>query len=320
MVKGVKDDPENPALRGFSRDLLGYGANPPRVEWPGGARVAVSFVLNIEEGSEQRTTRGDPVNEAIYDMIDVRNDGPNLTMESHFDYGARAGYWRIVRLLDRFGVTCTFNACAEALELTPWIAEDCVRRGYEVSCHGERWLTHAGMTREQEQASIRRAVARIAAVAGVRPVGWHTRCPHTEHTRALLVEEGGFSYDSDAYDDDLPYLVDVGGVRHVVLPYSLDTNDMRFQRPESPFVTARAFAEYVNDAFDWLWREGEEQPRMMTIGLHTRIIGRPARIAGLEAVLAHMAERGGAWFATRADIAAHWRRSFPDLVLPSVRT
>jgi peptidoglycan/xylan/chitin deacetylase (PgdA/CDA1 family) len=301
------------------RDLYGYGPSPPRVTWPGGARVAVSFVLNIEEGSEQRTTRGDPVNESVYDMIDLRNDGPNLTMESHFDYGARAGYWRIARVLERFGATCTVNACAEALELTPWIARDCVDRGYEISCHGERWLTHAGMSREEERASIRRSVARIAAVAGVRPVGWHTRCPHTEHTRELLVEEGGFLYDSDAYDDDLPSIVQVRNQRHVVLPYSLDTNDMRFQRPDSPFVTAKAFAEYVNDAFDCLWREGEDVPRMMTIGLHTRTIGRPARIAGLEAVLEHMAARGGAWITTRAAIAEHWRASFPDLVLPLPR-
>lgn len=298
------------------RDLYGYGATPPRVGWPDDARVAVSFVLNIEEGSELRTTRGDPVNEAIYDMIEMRNQGPNLTMESHFDYGARAGYWRIVRVLERFGATCTVNACAEALELTPWIARDCVDRGYEISCHGERWLTHADMTPEDERASIDRAVARIAAVAGVRPVGWHTRCPHTAHTRALLVEEGGFLYDSDAYDDDLPSFVKVGDRRHVVVPYSLDTNDMRFQRPDSPFVTAGAFADYVNDAFDWLWREGEDVPRMMTIGLHTRIIGRPARIRGLEAVLEHMASRGGAWIATRAAIAEHWRAHAPDLVLP----
>ncbi len=310
MVKAVKGNDR------AHRDLYGYGPTPPRVTWPGGARVAVSLVLNIEEGSEQRTTRGDPVNEPVYDMIDVRNDGPNLTMESHFDYGARAGYWRIMRVLEQFGATCTVNACAEALELTPWIARDCVRRGYEISCHGERWLSHAGMSREQERASIARSVARIAAVAGVRPVGWHTRCPHTEHTRELLVEEGGFTYDSDAYDDDLPSIVEIGGKRHVVLPYSLDTNDMRFQRPDSPFVRAKDFADYVNDAFDWLWREGEDVPRMMTIGLHTRTIGRPARIAGLESILEHMTSRGGAWIATRAAIADHWRTAFPELVLP----
>jgi len=304
---------------GHGRDLYGYGPTPPRVTWPGKARVAVSFVLNIEEGSEQRTTRGDPVNETVYDMIEERNHSPNLTMESHFDYGARAGYWRIVRVLERFGATCTVNACAEALELTPWIARDCVDRGYEIACHGERWLSHAGMTREEERASIARSVARIEAVAGVRPIGWHTRCPHTEHTRELLVQEGGFAYDSDAYDDDLPSIVEVDGKHHVVLPYSLDTNDMRFQRPESPFVRASDFADYVNDAFDWLWREGEDVPKMMTIGLHTRTIGRPARIAGLEAVLEHMTKRGGAWIATRADIADHWRAAVPTLVLPLAR-
>jgi peptidoglycan/xylan/chitin deacetylase (PgdA/CDA1 family) len=289
-----------------SRDLRGYGGNPPHAHWPGGARVAVSLVLNIEEGSELRVTRGDPRNEHVYDMVERIDAAPNLTMESHFDYGARAGYWRIVRLLERHRATCTVNGCAEALELCPWIAADALARGFEIACHGERWLTHLGISPEEEAASIRRAVARIEKACGVRPVGWHTRCPHTPHTRRLLVEEGGFLYDCDAYDDDLPYLVTVAGRRHVVLPYSLDTNDMRFQRPDSPFVRAADFAEYVTDAFDCLWEEGESTPKMMTVGLHTRIIGRPARAPALARVLAHMTAKGGAWFATRAAIARHW--------------
>jgi peptidoglycan/xylan/chitin deacetylase (PgdA/CDA1 family) len=291
------------------RDLYGYGAEPPDAAWPGGARVAVSLVLNVEEGSEQRVTRGDPRNEDVYDMVESIEHRPNLTMESHFDYGARAGYWRIVRIFERFEVTCTVNACAEALELTPWIAEDCVRRGFEISCHGDRWMSHSRMDPEEEAASIRNAVDRITQICSVRPVGWHTRCPHTENTRRLLIAEGGFVYDSDAYDDDLPYLVDSGDSRrHVVVPYSLDTNDMRFQRPESAFVGASSFAEYVNDAFDCLWEEGAQKAKMMTVGLHPRVIGRPARALGLERILEHMCSRptGTVWFATREQIARHW--------------
>jgi allantoinase len=290
------------------RNLLGYGPNPPHARWPGGARVAVSLVLNVEEGSERAVSRGDPVNEPVYDMVEAIEGGPNLAMESHFDYGPRAGYWRIVRVLDRYGATCTVNGCAEALALSPWLARDVVARGFEVSCHGYRWMSPHRMGEREERQWIDRAVKTIANACGVRPVGWHTRSPHTPNTRRLLIEEGGFLYDSDAYDDDLPWLIDVGGGRqHVVLPYSLDTNDMRFQRPEAGFVRAQDFADYVVDAFDWLWEEGAIAPRMMTIGLHLRTIGRPGRIGGLERVLHHIHEKGGAWIARRRDIARHWR-------------
>jgi len=293
------------------RDLVGYGPNPPHASWPGGARVAVSLVLNLEEGSEQALTHGDDRNEHVYDMIEALDDAPNLTMESHFDYGSRAGYWRIVRILERFGATCTVNACAEAVDRNPEIALDALGRGYEISCHGERWLSHIRMTPTQEAASIRRAVRRIESVCGVRPIGWHTRCPHTPDTRRLLIEEGGFVYDSDAYDDDLPYFFSGAPRPYVIVPYSLDTNDMRFQRPDSPFITARHFAEYVNNGFDCLLTEGATAPKMMTIGLHTRTIGRPSRSRGLEMVLAHMAAAppGSVWFATRADIARHWLKT-----------
>jgi allantoinase len=291
------------------RNLVGHGPDPPHAQWPNGARVAVSLVLNVEEGSERAVSRGDRVNEAVYDMVEAIEGGPNLTMESHFDYGTRAGYWRIVRVLERYGATCTVNACAEALALAPWLARDVVARGFEVSCHGYRWMTPHGMSEAEERDWIHRAVKTIVDACGVRPVGWHTRCPHTPNTRRLLIEEGGFLYDSDAYDDDLPWLIDVGGGRqHVVLPYSLDTNDMRFQRPEAGFVRAQDFAEYVMDAFDWLWEEGATTPRMMTIGLHLRTIGRPARIWGLDRVLRHIRGKGGAWIARREDIARHWLR------------
>ena len=244
--------------------------------------------MNVEEGSERAVSRGDDRNEPVYDMIEDIVGQPNLTMESHFDYGTRAGYWRIVRVLKEHSATCTLNACAEALELSPWLAKDAIERGFEIACHGYRWESHLHMSEKQERERITRAVESIRAVSGVRPIGWHTRCPHTPNTRRLLVEEGGFLYDSDAYDDDLPRIEPVAGRAHVVLPYSLDTNDMRFQRPEAGFVRAGDFADYVCDAFDWLWKEGETAPKMMTVGLHLRTIGRPGRIAGLDRVLRHM--------------------------------
>ncbi len=290
------------------RDLLGYGKNPPDANWPGGAHVAVSLVLNVEEGSERRISHGDDVNENVYDMIEDIIGSPNLTMESHFDYGTRAGYWRIMRVFDKYGVSCTANCCAEALAISPWLSQDLLARGHEISCHGLRWTNHLNMTEEQERSSILRAIETIETTCGQRPVGWHTRCPHSENTRRLLIEEGGFLYDSDAYDDDLPYLVDAGEKQHVVLPYSLDTNDMRYQRPEAGFVRAKDFADYIIDAFDWLWEEGKTSPKMMTVGLHLRIVGRPGRISGLEQILKHMTQKGSTWFAQRHEIARHWLR------------
>jgi allantoinase len=294
----------------MQRDFAGYGEHPPFADWPGGARVAVSLVLNVEEGSERAVSRGDAVNEPVYDMIDEIVGQPNLAMESHFDYGTRAGYWRIMRVLETHGVPCTLNACAEALALSPRLGRHALERGHEISCHGDRWQTPLGMDEDEERAWIARAVKTIEQACGVRPVGWHCRCPHTPDTRRLLVEHGGFLYDSDAYDDDLPRVVEVGGREHVVLPYSLDTNDMRFQRPEAGFVRAKDFADYVIDAFDWLWDEGAGTPRMMSIGLHLRIIGRPARIAGLDRALRHMRTKGEVWFARRDHIARHWLERF----------
>lgn len=288
------------------RDLRGYGENPPHANWPNDARVAVSFVLNIEEGSERRISRGDEFNEPVYDMIEDIAGLPNLTMESHFDYGTRAGYWRIMKVLEKYGVPITANCCAEALSLSPWLSADLINRGHEISCHGLRWMSHLHLNKDEERESILKAIEIMEQTCGKRPVGWHTRCPHTENTRSLLIEEGGFLYDSDAYDDDLPYLVNIGERAHVVLPYSLDTNDMRFQRPEAGFVRAKDFSDYIIDAFNWLWDEGRDSPKMMTIGLHLRIIGRPGRITGLDTILRHMKRKGLTWFAQRKQIANHW--------------
>lgn len=293
------------------RDFRGYGGRPPDPAWPGRARVAVSVVVNVEEGAELSLSAGDERNEAVYEVTDevTRVAGP--CMESHFEYGTRAGYWRVMALLDRFGVRATLHACGRAVEAAPWLAADAVRRGHEVAAHGYRWERHAHLP-EAERVRIARAVAAIRAATGVRPVGWHTRSARSPKTRRLLVEEGGFLYDSDAYCDDLPFFVEVAGRRHLVIPYAFDTNDMHFHQGLQRFATAGRFAEYVMDAFECLWREGRDAPEMLSLGLHPRMIGRPGRIGGLERGLGHMAARGGVWFAPRDEIARHWLARFGE--------
>ena len=292
-----------------TRDFLGYGGRLPDAQWPRRARVAVSFVVNVEEGAELSLSAGDERNESVYEVADEVTGVPDACMETHFEYGTRAGYWRIMDVLERFGVTATLSACGRALEVSPWLAADAVRRGHEIAAHGYRWERHAHMTEDDERAVIARTVTAITAAAGARPVGWHTRSTPSPHTRRLLVEDG-FLYDSDAYSDDLPFFIDVGGRAHVVIPYSFDTNDMHFHQGRQRFVTAGDFAEYVIDAFDTLWREGGTTPKMLSIGLHLRLIGRPGRIRGLERVLEHMRDTGATWFARRDAIARHWIARF----------
>jgi peptidoglycan/xylan/chitin deacetylase (PgdA/CDA1 family) len=294
----------------YQRDLKGYGGNPPDPQWPDGARIAVSFVVNVEEGAEMAVSRGDPRNEPVYDMIASIEGVPNVAAESHFDYGSRVGYWRIMDVLASHGVAATVSTCGEIAEISPWLLQDALKRGHEISAHGYRWQNHAFMKEDEERRTIARTVQAITDATGSPPVGWHTKTPASMNTRRLLFEHGGFLYDSDAYDDDLPRLVDrPDGGKHVIVPYALDTNDMRFQLANG-FRRADEFAGYVLDAFDWLCREGERQPKMMSVGLHLRTIGRPARIAGLESVIAGMAKRGGVWFATRSEIARHWLDRF----------
>ena len=288
------------------RDFVGYGGRPPDPRWPGGARVAVSFVVNVEEGAERSLTAGDEQNEKTYEVTDEVLGVPDPCMESHFEYGTRAGYWRIMGVLERFAVPATLSACGRALEVSPWLAADGVRRGHEIAAHGYRWESHAHMTEGEERATIGRTVRAITATAGTRPVGWHTRSAPSVNTRRLLAEEGGFLYDSDAYSDDLPFFVDVAGRPHLVIPYSFDTNDMHFHQGMQRFVTAGDFVEYVADAFDALWREGGSAPKLLSVGLHLRMIGRPGRIGGLERVIEHMRQKGGVWFARRDEIARHW--------------
>ena len=289
----------------MTRDFRGYAGQPPHPHWPGEARVAVCVVVNVEEGAELSLSSGDDRNEKVYEVTDEVHGVPDPCMETHFEYGTRAGYWRIMDVLERVEVPATLNACGRALEHSPWLAADAVRRGHEICAHGYRWESHANMSEGEERAVIARAVKAITATAGHAPVGWHTRSAASPNTRRLLVE-AGFLYDSDAYSDDLPFFVEVGERRHLVVPYSFDTNDMHFHQGAQRFVTGEDFSRYVTDAFDWLWREGEAAPKMLSVGLHVRMIGRPGRIAGLERALEHMRARGGVWFARREEIARHW--------------
>lgn len=290
------------------RDLRGYGQNPPKLRWPGGARLAVSLVVNIEEGAELSLSAGDERNEGIYEVNDRVEGYADPCMLSHFEYGTRVGYWRVLDMLSDHGIAGTFSACGRAIEQSPWMASEAVARGHEVSAHGYRWERHAEMDEDQERQVIRRTIDGITAGAGVRPVGWHTRSASSVNTRRLLIEEGGFLYDSDAYNDDLPYFVDGLETPHVILPYSFDTNDMRFSN-HGGFVYGDDFARYCIDAFNRLWDEAATTPKMMSIGLHPRIIGRPARIGGLETLLKHILSRDDVWIAPRRDIAAFWIQS-----------
>jgi allantoinase len=286
-----------PAARGLARGPI------PAIRWPGGAQLALSLVVNVEEGAELSLSSGDERNEGVHEAREEVEGHPDPCMESHFAYGSRAGLWRILDRLDAHGARATFSACGRAVAATPELAALPHARGHEVAAHGWRWERHAGMEEATERAVIAATVAAIRAATGERPVGWHTRSASSVNTRRLLLEEGGFLYDSDAYDDDRPRIL--AGTRHVIMPYAFDTNDMRFA-PGGGFVQGEDFARYCIAAMDWLLREGERASCMLSIGLHLRIIGRPARMAGLEAVLAHAARTPGIWIARRRDIAAHW--------------
>jgi len=289
----------------IDRDLSGYRGRYPDIRWPGGAGLALSFVLNVEEGAELLLASGDERNESRHEVNHEVVGAPDLCLQSHFDYGARVGYGRITRLFTEAGLPLTLNACARALEATPWIAQDAAERGFEVCCHGWRWESHAGMDEATERAVIARCVGTIERLHGRAPVGWHTKSSASVNTRRLLVEQGGFIYDSDAYDDDLPYYREVLGRPHLVLPYAFDTNDMKFF-DSFAFVRADDFHDYVADALDWLLLEARHSPRMLSIGLHTRIIGRPGRIAGLKKLIDRVRGRSDIWVATRESIARHW--------------
>lgn len=293
--------------RGYPRDLIGYADNPPEVRWPGGARIAVSIVLNYEEGGENCILHGDSHSEAI--LTDVGGEplpnARNLNVESNFEYGSRVGFWEILRILEERRLDATIYAVGMALERNPKAAEKLALSGFEVACHGYRWIDYREVAEAAERDHMQRGIEAISRLIGRRPVGWYTGRPGP-NTRRLVVEAGGFLYDSDAYNDDIPYWTRVGDRPHLVIPYSFDCNDSRLQRG-ADFATGEHFFQYCRDAFDWLYRRGGEgHPRMMSIGLHGRIIGRPGRIGALAKLIDHMQRQEKVWFCDRQSIARHW--------------
>jgi allantoinase len=296
----------------MDRDLIGYGANPPNPHWPGEARLAVNFVLNFEEGSEPSIPDGDAASEwglTEYGASSPGVPGRDLAAEGMFAYGSRVGFWRILRLFQERGLPLTVFGCALALERHPPAAAAIKAADYDICCHGWRWEKHFELSEDVERERIARAVASLQRTMGERPLGWYCRSGPGVNTRRLLVEEGGFLYDSDAYDDELPYWTTVSGRPHLVVPYTLSTNDSKFGR--GTFATGDDFFAYCRDAFDFLYREGRAQPRMLSIGLHQRLIGHPARAAGLERLLDHLSRFAGVWVTRRLDIARHWAERFP---------
>jgi putative urate catabolism protein len=295
------------------RDLIGYGPEPPDPEWPHGARLALNFVMNYEEGSEYSVPDGDGRSEATLTEVGAYNPnikGRDLAAESMFEYGTRAGFWRLIRLFRTRDLPMTVFGCALALERHPSAAAAIAEAGYDLCCHGWRWINHYDLAEEEEREHIRRAVASIAKTLGERPYGWYCRYGPSLNTRRLLVEEGGFLYDSDAYNDDLPYWADIDGKAHLVVPYSLSNNDAKFGL--GAFATSADLFGYLKDCFDVLYREGETHPKMMSVGLHLRLIGHPARIAGLERFIDYVARHRDVWVCRRLDIARHWIERHPQ--------
>lgn len=295
----------------MERDFVGYADNPPIVPWPGGARLAISVVVNYEEGAEyslldgpRRETMGEVPSPVPPNQRDVYN-------ESFFEYGSRVGVWRFLGLFKEYGVPATFYACARAVERNPRVARAIVEGGHEVCGHGFGWEEYHSSSREEERENIRRTVELLERTTGQKPVGWFTRYACSLNTRELLVEHGGFLYDSLAMNDDLPYYVSVKGKPFLVLPYSLEVNDARFWR--GGLTSISAHEEYMRSAFDCLYAEGAAVPKMMSVGLHCRIGGTPARSRALAKFLAYGHSHPGVWFARRVDIARWWLEHHPPV-------
>lgn len=291
----------------YPRDMIGYGKAPVDPKWPGGARLALQVVLNYEEGGENTILHGDPASEAFLSEIvgAVPLEGRrNLNMESIYEFGSRAGFWRIHREFTARRLPLTVYAVGMAIERHPEAGAAMVEAGWEVASHGYRWIDYQDVPEHIEREHIVRSVAAIEAACGVRPVGWYTGRVG-ENTRRLVVEHGGFLYDSDSYADELPYWTKVDGRAHLIVPYTLDANDMRFATSQG-FNAGDQFFAYLRDSFDVLYAEGADRPKMMSVGLHCRLIGRPGRFAALQRFLDHVARHDGVWICRRDEIARHW--------------
>ncbi len=297
----------------YPRDMQGYGPTPPNPVWPGGAKIAVQIVLNYEEGGENCVLHGDAGSEAFLSEIVGAAAWPgqrHWNMESIYEYGARAGFWRLHRLFTGLGIPLTVYGVATALARSPEQVRAMQDAGWEIASHGLKWIEYKDATPEDEAADMAEAIRLHTLVTGARPRGWYTgRC--SENTVRLAAEEGGFDYVADSYADDLPYWMEFADRDQLIVPYTLDANDMRFATPQG-FNTGADFESYLRDSFDELLAEGEAGvPKMLSIGLHCRLIGRPGRIAGLRRFLDHARRHEGVWFARRIDIAEHWAATHP---------
>ena len=296
----------------YPRDLLGYGSTPPPARWPGNARVAVQFVVNYEEGGENCVLHGDVASEAFLSEIVGARPIPgrrHLSMESIYEYGSRVGVWRLFDLFRARQVPITVFAVAMALQRNPAVADAALANGFEICSHGYRWIDYQEVPEPVEWEHLQRAVEIIRQLTGERPRGWYTGRT-SPNTRRLVVEEGGFLYDADDYSDDLPFWTEVAGQPHLVVPYTLDANDMRFVTPQG-FNSGEQFFNYLRDAFDVLYAEGARTPRMMSIGLHCRLAGRPGRFAAVARFLDHVLAHEAVWCCRRIDLARHWREHHP---------
>ena len=300
----------------YPRDLRGHGRHPPQAQWPGRARVALQFVLNFEEGGENAVVHGDPASEQFLSEMFNPPALParHLSMESIYEYGSRVGVWRLLREFERRSLPLTVFGVGMALERCPEVTAAFKDLGHEIACHGWRWISYQNVDEATERAHMALAMARITALTGERPLGWYTG-RDSPATRRLVADFGGFEYDSDCYGDDLPFWLQVRKsdatlVSHLVVPYTLDTNDMRFALPQG-FSNGDAFFQYLRDAFDVHYAEGDERPTMMNIGMHCRLLGRPGRMRALQRFLDHVQQHDRVWVARRVDIARHWKATHP---------
>ncbi len=300
----------------YPRDLIGYGRTPPHAAWPGGARIAVQFVLNYEEGSENCVLHGDAGSEQFLSEMFNPASYPDrhLSMESIYEYGSRVGVWRILREFEKRALPLTVFGVAMALQRHPDVAAALGELGHEIACHGWRWIHYQTLDEATERAHMRLALDTIAGLTGTRPLGWYTG-RDSPNTRRLVVDDGALLYDSDYYGDDLPFWTEVTrsdgrSVPHLIVPYTLDTNDMRFALPQG-FSHGDPFYQYLRDSFDVLYAEGDESPKMLSIGMHCRLLGRPGRFLALQRFLDHIEKHDRVWVAKRIDIARHWQTNHP---------
>jgi len=303
-------EPENNGQQ-YPRDMKGYGESPPKVCWPGSARIAVQFVINYEEGAENCVLHGDDASETFLSEIIGARAYPDrhMSMESLYEYGSRAGFWRLYRLFREYSMPVTIFGVAMAMERNPEAVEAMLGADWEIASHGYRWINYQSLPEDVEREHLRKAVEIHTRVTGERPLGWYTG-RDSPNTRRLVSEFGGFIYDSDSYADDLPYWCLDFNEPHLIVPYTLDANDMRFTAPQG-FNAGDQFLNYLTDTFDTLYDEGKTRPRMMSVGLHCRVAGRPGRTAALNKFLDYISDKPEVWVCRRIDIAQHWWSNHP---------